>query len=197
MDPIQRIQQHFADSANLTLQSVNDLAPLVSEAAVVMTDCLLSDGKMLACGNGGSAADAQHFAAEMVGRFERERPGLPAISLTTDTSILTAIGNDYDYDQVFSKQVLALGRKGDVLFAISTSGNSRNVVAAVAAAHEREMRVVALTGKGGGRMSELLAPGDVHLCVAHDVTTRIQELHILIIHCLCDAIDNALLGEEG
>ena len=162
-----------------------------------MTDCLLTDGKILACGNGGSAADAQHFAAEMVGRFERERPELPAISLATDTSILTAVANDYDFGQVFAKQVRALGRTGDVLLAISTSGNSANVIAAIDAAHEREMRVVALTGKGGGRIGELLTRDDVHLCVPHTVTARIQEVHLLTIHCLCDAIDASLLGDEG
>ena len=161
-----------------------------------MTECLLADGKLLACGNGGSAADAQHFAAEMVGRFERERPELPAIALTTDTSILTAVANDYDFAQIFSKQVRALGRAGDVLLAISTSGNSGNVCAAIAAAHEREMRVVALTGKGGGKMNELLTQDDVHICVPHSTTTRIQEVHLLTIHCLCDAIDTSLLGEE-
>ena len=162
-----------------------------------MTECLLADGKLLACGNGGSAADAQHFAAEMVGRFERERPELPAIALTTDTSILTAVANDYDFAQVFAKQVRALGRAGDVLLAISTSGNSGNVCAAIVAAHEREMRVVALTGKGGGKMNELLTPDDVHIDVPHSTTTRIQEVHILTIHCLCDAIDASLLGDDA
>ncbi|HEY1458517.1 MAG TPA: SIS domain-containing protein, partial [Casimicrobiaceae bacterium] len=131
-----------------------------------------------------------------VGRFERERPELPAIALTTDTSILTAVANDYDFSQVFAKQVRALGRSGDVLLAISTSGNSANVVAAITAAHEREMRVIAMTGKGGGRMNELLTVDDVHICVPHSTTTRIQEVHLLSIHCLCDAIDTSLLGDE-
>ena len=197
MDTTQRIRAHFADSAELKLTAVNALAPLIARAAGLMTECLLADGKLLACGNGGSASDAQHFAAEMVGRFERERPELPAIALTTDTSILTAIANDYDFGQVFARQVRALGRAGDVLLAISTSGNSGNVCAAVAAAHEREMRVVALTGKGGGRIGELLTPDDVHICVPHSVTARIQEVHILAIHCLCDAIDASLLGDEA
>ena len=192
----QRIRAHFAESAELKLAAVDTLAPLIARAAAVMTDCLLADGKLLACGNGGSAADAQHFAAEMVGRFERERPELPAIALTTDTSILTAVANDYDFAQVFAKQVRALGRAGDVLLALSTSGNSGNVVAAIAAAHEREMRVVALTGKGGGRIGELLEADDVHICVPHSTTTRIQEVHLLSIHCLCDAIDSSLLGDE-
>jgi D-sedoheptulose 7-phosphate isomerase len=151
---------------------------------------------ILACGNGGSACDAQHFAAEMVGRFERERPELPAISLATDTSILTAVANDYAFEQIFAKQVRALGARGDVLLAISTSGNSGNVIAAIEAARDRDMRVVALTGRGGGRIGTLLGENDVHVCVPHERTARIQEVHLLAIHCLCDAIDNALLGEE-
>ena len=197
MDSIKRIRQHFTDSAQLKLDAVEALAPAVARAAEILTESLLADGKVLACGNGGSASDAQHFAAEMVGRFERERPELPAISLATDTSILTAVGNDYSFEQVFAKQVRALGAKGDVLLAISTSGNSGNVIAAIAAAHEREMRVVALTGKNGGRIGELLAAGDVNICVPHARTARIQEVHLLTIHCLCDAIDNTLLGDEA
>jgi D-sedoheptulose 7-phosphate isomerase len=197
MDTTRRIRAHFADSAQLKLAAADELAPDIARAATLMTDCLLGNGKILACGNGGSASDAQHFAAEMVGRFERERPELPAISLATDTSILTALANDYDFAQVFSKQVRALGDAGDVLLAISTSGNSGNVVAAVDAAHERGMRIVALTGKGGGRVGELVTPDDVHLCVPHTVTARIQEVHLLTIHCLCDAIDASLLGDEA
>jgi D-sedoheptulose 7-phosphate isomerase len=197
MDPTQRIRAHFTESAELKLAAVNTLAPLIVRAAGMMTECLLADGKLLACGNGGSAADAQHFAAEMVGRFERERPELPAIALTTDTSILTAVANDYDFAQVFAKQVRALGRAGDVLLAISTSGNSANICAAIAAAHGREMRVVALTGKGGGKVNELLSQDDVHVCVPHSTTTRIQEVHLLAIHCLCDAVDTSLLGEDA
>ncbi len=196
MDAARRIRMHFTDSAELKLAAAEVMAPQIARAAALMTDCLLADGKILACGNGGSAADAQHFAAEMVGRFERERPELPAISLSTDTSILTAIANDYDYAQVFSKQVRALGDSGDVLLAISTSGNSGNVVAAVDAAHERGLHIVALTGKGGGRIGELMTGDDVHLCVPHDVTARIQEVHLLTIHCMCDAIDASLLGDE-
>ena len=197
MDHISRIRAHFADSAQLKLAAVDALAPAIARAAELMSQCLLDDGKILACGNGGSAGDAQHFAAEMVGRFERERPELPAISLATDTSILTAVANDYAFEQVFAKQVRALGTAGDVLLAISTSGNSGNVVAAIEAARDREMRIVALTGKGGGRIGAMLGPGDVELRVPHDRTARIQECHLLAIHCLCDAIDNTLLGEEG
>ena len=197
MDTTHRIRAHFNDSAQLKLATVDALAPQIARAAALMTECLLADGKILACGNGGSASDAQHFAAEMVGRFERERPELPAISLATDTSILTAIANDYDYTQVFAKQVRALGGAGDVLLAISTSGNSGNVIAAVDAAHERGMRIVALTGRDGGRIGELLTANDVHVCVPHTVTARIQEVHILAIHCLCDAIDTSLLGDEA
>jgi D-sedoheptulose 7-phosphate isomerase len=194
---MKRIRDHFAESAQLKLEAVEVLAPPIARAAGILTECLFADGKILACGNGGSAADAQHFAAELVGRFERERPELPAISLATDTSLLTAVANDYSFEQVFAKQVRALGTKGDVLLAISTSGNSGNVIAAVEAAHKREMRVVALTGKGGGQIGELMAPGDVHLCVPHSRTARIQEVHLLMIHCLCDAIDATLLGDES
>ena len=197
IDHMKRIRDHFAESAQLKLEAAEALAPEIARAASIMTECLFADGKILACGNGGSAADAQHFAAELVGRFERERPELPAISLTTDTSLLTAVANDYSFEQVFAKQVRALGTKGDVLLAISTSGNSPNVMAAVEAAHKREMRVIALTGKGGGQIGELMAPGDVNLCVPHSRTARIQEVHLLMIHCLCDAIDATLLGDES
>ena len=196
MDAVKRIRGHFAASAQLQLDAQELLAPLIARAANVMTECLFSDGKILACGNGGSAADAQHFAADLVGRFERERPELPALSLTADTSLLTAVANDYAFEQIFSKQVRALGAKGDVLLAISTSGDSANVVAAIGAARERDMRVVALTGKGGGRIGELLAEGDVHICVPHTRTARIQEVHLLAIHCLCDMIDHTLLGDD-
>ena len=196
MDHVTRIRAHFTDSAQLKIAAAEALAPAIARAAEALAECLLGDGKILACGNGGSAADAQHFAAEMVGRFERERPELPAISLATDTSILTAVANDYSYEQVYAKQVRALGAAGDVLLAISTSGNSANVVAAIEAAHDREMRIVAMTGKGGGRIGAMLAARDVHLCVPHERTARVQEVHLLMIHCLCDAIDCTLLGDE-
>ena len=197
IDHLERIRGHFSDSVALKQEAREVLAEPIARAAALLTDCLFADGKILACGNGGSAADAQHFAAELVGRFERERPELPAIALTTDTSLITAIANDYSFEHVFAKQVRALGARGDVLLAISTSGNSPNVVAAVVAAHEREMRVVALTGKGGGKIGEMLAPEDVHLCVPHARTMHIQEVHILTIHCLCDVVDATLLGDDA
>ncbi len=196
IDLAARVSRHFSDSVQTKLAAVDVLAQPIVRATQVMVECLMANGKILACGNGGSAADSQHFAAEMLNRFERERPGLAAMALTTDTSTLTSIANDYDYNQVFSKQLLALGQPNDVLLAISTSGNSPNVVAAVRAAHEREMKVVALTGRGGGEISRHLAPGDVHLCVPHDQTARIQEVHLLTLHCLCDGIDCLLLGTE-
>jgi D-sedoheptulose 7-phosphate isomerase len=152
--------------------------------------------KVLACGNGGSAADSQHFAAEIVGRFERERPGMPAIALTVDTSAITAIANDYDWNRVFSKQVEALGQSGDVLLGISTSGNSKNVIEAIRAAHARNMVVIALTGRDGGEMAKMLGPTDHHLNVAHPRTMRVQEIHLLAIHCLCEVVDNVIFGEK-
>ena len=192
----QRIQQHFIDSADLKYQSAEALSKPIAAAVQAMLACVTSGGKVLACGNGGSAADAQHFAAEFVGRFERERPELGAIALTTDSSILTAIANDYAFNAIFSKQVRALGQPGDVLLAISTSGNSANVLAAVEAAHEREMSVVALTGRGGGRMGHLMRETDVHICVPHERTARVQEVHLLVLHCICDGVDTQLLGEQ-
>lgn len=195
MDLAERIERQFLDSIDAKKRSLEVLADPIERAVELMTATLGNDHKILACGNGGSAADAQHFAAELVGRFERERPELAALSLVTDTSLLTAIGNDYAFDQVFSRQVRGLGRPGDVLFAITTSGNSANVLAAVDAAHAREMHVVALTGKGGGRMNAALADGDIHICVPENRTARIQEVHLLVLHALCDGIDFCLLGE--
>jgi len=191
-----RVRRQFEESAQTKLAAIETLAEPLARAAELMASCLLANGKILACGNGGSAADAQHFSGELLNRFERERPPLAAIALTTDTSTLTAIANDYDYDQVFAKQISALGQSGDVLLAISTSGNSRNVIKAIHAAHERELRVVAMTGRGGGEMADLLGDGDVHICVPHGQTPRIQEVHLLGLHCLCDGIDTLLLGAE-
>lgn len=196
MDLIDRISRQFEDSAQTKLGAIEWMAAPIAQAIEAMTSSLINNGKVLACGNGGSAADAQHFAAELVNRFEMERPPLAAVALTTDSSILTSIGNDYDFVQIFSKQVRALGQPGDILLAISTSGNSPNVIDAIAAAHEREMRVIALTGKGGGKIGELLSPEDIHLYVPSDRTARIQEVHLLVLHCLCDGIDCLLLGVE-
>lgn len=190
-----RIGQHFDDSAQLKQQSKKVLAKPIAAASEALVQCLMSDGKILICGNGGSAADAQHFAAELVNRFEVERPGLACVALTTDSSILTSIANDYDYNQIFSKQVRALGMEGDVLIAISTSGNSASVVAAIEAAHDRSMTVVALTGRDGGKMGTILKDTDYHICVPSKSTARIQEVHLLSLHCLCDAIDHLILGE--
>ena len=191
-----RIEQHFIDSADLKYQAAQVLSRPISAAVAAILASVTSGGKVLACGNGGSAADAQHFAAEFVGRFERERPELGAIALSTDSSILTAVANDYHFDQIFAKQVRALGQSGDVLLAITTSGNSANVLAAIEAAHEREMIVVALTGKGGGKMGQALRETDVHICVPHERTARIQEVHLLALHCICDGVDAQLLGDQ-
>jgi D-sedoheptulose 7-phosphate isomerase len=196
VDLIARISRQFDDSVATKRAAQELLAAPIAAAVELMTACLLNNGKILACGNGGSAADAQHFSAELLNRFEKERPPLAAVALTTDTSTLTSIANDYDFDQVFSKQVRALGQPGDILLAISTSGNSPNVIEAIGAAHERELRVVALTGRGGGRVGELLHEGDLNICVPADRTARIQEVHLLALHCLCDGIDCLLLGVD-
>lgn len=196
MDLIARVSKNFEDSAHTKLDAIEMLAAPIAAAIEIMTGSLINNGKILACGNGGSAADAQHFAAELVGRFEAERQELGAIALSTDSSILTAIGNDYGFNHIFSKQVRALGHSGDVLLAISTSGNSGNIIEAIQAAHDADMRVIALTGRGGGRIGEMLRDDDIHLCVPAERTARIQETHLLIIHCLCDGIDCLLLGVE-
>ncbi|MEJ1958697.1 MAG: phosphoheptose isomerase [Nitrosomonadales bacterium] len=196
MDLTTRIRNHFDDSMQTKLQARDALAQPIADAAHALVICLMNDGKILACGNGGSAADAQHFAAELINRFEIERPALAAIALTTDSSVLTSIANDYDYSQIFSRQVRGLGMADDILIAISTSGNSLNVVEAIHAAHERDMRVIAITGREGGTMGEMLEENDFHLCVHAENTARIQEVHLLILHCLCDAIDHLLLGGE-
>lgn len=192
----QRIQQHFVESATLKQQCADILPEETARAAQMMVQSLMNGKKILACGNGGSAGDAQHFAAELVGRFERERMELPAIALTTDSSILTAIANDYDFQQVFSKQVRALGCEEDILLAISTSGNSANVIEAIQAAHDRSMLIIALTGRDGGKMAGLLSETDVLLNVPHQRTARIQEVHLSLIHSLCDAVDCLLFGEK-
>ncbi len=193
---IERIIGHFNESARLKLDMAELLAPAIASAADHMLQCILRDGKVLACGNGGSAADAQHFSSKMMSRFELERPGLPAIALTTDTSTLTSVANALAFEQVFARQVSALGQPGDVLLAISTSGDSPNIVAAAEAARGRDMAVIALTGHDGGKLAEQLSDRDVLICVPADSAARIQEIHLLAIHCLCDAVDSALLGVE-
>ena len=191
-----RIKEHFEESLSVKMLSIEHLTLDLAQATQVMVNSLKLGGKILACGNGGSAGDAQHFAAELVGRFERERMELGAIALTTDSSILTAIGNDYGFDEIFSKQVRAIGKKEDILLGISTSGNSPNVILAIKAAKKMGMRVVAFTGRGGGKIKDLLEPEDVHLCVPSERTARIQETHLLLIHCLCDGIDYLLLDAK-
>ena len=191
-----RILGHFQSAAQTQLNAAEALAPAIEQAARHMVHCLTQGGKILACGNGGSAADAQHFVSKMINRFEQERPGLAAISLTADTSTLTSIANDLAYEQVFARQVKALGQPGDILLAISSSGNSHNVLQAVAAAHTRSMPVIALTGHQGGGLAEQMQEDDVFLCVPAESTARIQEVHLLTIHCLCDAVDSVLLGVE-
>jgi len=197
MDLVPRISQHFQDSAQTKLDAAPVLAGPIARAVELMVASLAAGGKIMACGNGGSAADAQHFAAELINRFEVERPPLAAIALTTDSSTLTSIANDYRYEDVFAKQVRAHGHPGDVLLAISTSGNSPSVLEAIAAAHEQEVSVVALTGREGGRVPALLRQDDVHLCVPAQRTARIQEVHLLTLHCLCDGIDTLLQGSKG
>jgi D-sedoheptulose 7-phosphate isomerase len=194
MDLQQRIYQHFQDSIQTKLSALEALQPSIADASQMLIECLLANGKILTCGNGGSAGDAQHFAAELINRFERERPALPALALTTDSSTLTAIANDYHYNEVFAKQIRGLGQPGDILLAISTSGNSANILTAITAAHERQMTVLALSGRDGGKLTELLQANDIELRVPAMVTARIQETHLLIIHCLCDLIDEQLFS---
>ncbi len=195
MDNTDRVVQIFNESIDTISQALDTVAPLIHNAAAAMTEALLADRKILACGNGGSAADAQHFASEMLNRFDMERPGLPGIALTTDTSTLTSIANDYEYSDVFGKQVLAIGQPGDVLLVITTSGNSSNLIRAVAAGRERHMRCIALSGRDGGRLNEHLSEEDVNILVPGPSTARIQEVHSIIIHCFCDLIDRQLLGQ--
>lgn len=188
-----RASQHFLDSIAVKQEAEKILPEQIARGIVAMTDCLRAGGKVMACGNGGSAADAQHFAAELIGRFERERQELAAIALTTDTSILTAVGNDYSYDEIFSKQVRGLGKKGDILIGISTSGNSKNVVSAIEAAKKMGIHIIALTGNGGGKIKSLLGADDIHLCAPSTRTARIQETHLVLLHALCDGVDHLLL----
>ena len=194
MDAESLVNEHFADSVAAKQAAANVLAPAIARAGQLMAKSLLNEGKILSCGNGGSAADSQHFSAELLNRFEMERPGLPAIALTTDSSTLTSIANDYAYEDIFAKQITALGRENDVLLAISTSGNSENVNRAIAAAHDRAVKVVALSGHDGGRMAGLLSDDDVEIRVPAERTARIQEVHLVVLHCLCDLIDRTLLG---
>ena len=196
MDAVTRVREHFAESIATKRTSVDVISENIAEAGQVLSESLLDDGKILSCGNGGSAGDAQHFSSELLNRFEAERPGLPAMALTTDSSTLTSISNDYAYEEIFSKQIRALGKSPDVLLAISTSGNSENVCRAISAAHERGMKVVALTGRDGGKMAGMYHDGDIEIRVPATRTARIQEVHLVVIHALCDLIDAAILGES-
>ena len=196
MELLTRVDRHFAASLQAKKRTLEAMGPRIVQAAEHLAERLRQGNKVLACGNGGSAADAQHFAAELVNRFEIERPGLAAIALTTDSSALTSIANDYAFEQVFARQVQALGRDGDVLLAISTSGHSANVLAAITTARELGMSTVALTGRDGGRMGQQLAEGDIEIRADATATARIQETHILVIHCLCDLVDWLLFGKE-
>jgi len=191
---ISRIETIFADSIAVKQKTFESIAQQISLAGELMVQSLLSEGKIMACGNGGSAADSQHFTSELINRFEAERPALPAIALTTDSSAITSIANDYQYDEIFSRQIHALGREPDILLAISTSGQSNSIVQAIEAAHEREMSVIALTGKNGGQVARHLSGNDIELRVPAMQTARIQEAHITIIHALCDLIDHQLFG---
>lgn len=197
MDTVTRVAELFNDSIEIKQRAAEVLCPVVAEVAEALIKCLVEGHKVLVCGNGGSAADAQHFAAEMLNRFEAERPGLPAIALTTDSSTLTSIANDYQFSDVFARQVRALGQSGDVLLCITTSGGSANIVSAIEAAHDRDMPVVLLSGRDGGAAAVALAQGDLEIRVPSGSTARTQEVHILVLHCLCDLIDRSLLGEGG
>ena len=196
MNQAENLRKHFEEGIELRRKMAQAMPEKIARAGEALAQALQAGRKVLACGNGGSAADCQHFAAELVGRFERERPGFPAMALTTDTSALTAIANDYSYDVVFSKQVESLGQAGDFLLGISTSGNSKNVIAAIRSAQARGMRVIALTGRDGGEMGRMLRDDDFHLNVEHPRTMRVQEIHLLTVHCLCEVVDNVIFGEK-
>ena len=193
---LDRIRHHFTDNIQTKINSADTLLDIIAHACEIMVNALINGNKILSCGNGGSAGDAMHFSSEMLNRFERERPSLPAIALSTDINTITAIANDYSFKEIFSKQIRALGNKGDVLLAISTSGNSENILHACEAAHDRGMSIIALTGKDGGQLAKALQPEDVEIRIPSHSTARIQETHLLVIHCFCDLIDNQLFGEE-
>ena len=197
MDPIERIRTIFDESIAVKTRCVEALSPKIADAAACIANGVLNSGKVLTCGNGGSAADAQHFSSEMLNRFERERPGLPAVALTVDASTVTSIANDYQFADIFAKQIRALGQPGDVLLAFSTSGGSHNILNAIDAAHDQDMRVILASGKDGGQASKSLKDGDIELRVPSSSTARIQESHLIIIHCLCDLIDSHLLGQDA
>lgn len=190
------VKQIFNDSIQTQITAADTISEIIAKGAQMMVDALLNNHKILACGNGGSAADAQHFSAEMLNRFESERPSLPAISLTTDTSTITSIANDYHFNEIFSKQIKALGQPGDILLALSTSGHSKNIIEAIIAAHHRQMRVIALTGRDGGDIPPLLNANDIEIRVPSESTARIQETHGIVIHCLCDIIDRQLFSAK-
>ena len=194
MNSTDRIRQHFSDSIQTKITAADTLIDVIADAGQLLVNCLLEGHKILSCGNGGSAADAQHFSSELLNRFEAERPSLPAMALTTDASTVTSIANDYSYEQIFSKQIKGLGQSGDVLLAISTSGNSANVIHAIDAAHDRGLNVLALTGRDGGEIGKKMQGQDVEVRIPAQATCRIQECHLLIIHCLCDYIDHNLFG---
>ncbi len=196
MDISERVTNIFTTHIETAQAAMGDISADIVDGATLMTNALLADHKILSCGNGGSASDAQHFSSELLNRFERERPGLPAIALTTDSSTITSISNDYTFDDIYSKQVSALGQQGDVLLAISTSGNSANILRAVMAAHQRQMHCVILSGSTGGDLAGILEDDDIFISIPSKSTARIQEIHIIVIHCLCDLIDTQLLGPE-
>ncbi len=197
MDPIERIKSIFDESIAVKQRCRDELPALIAAAAACIADAIMNSGKILSCGNGGSAGDAQHFSSEMLNRFERERPGLPAIALTTDASTVTSIANDYQFADIFARQIRALGNPGDVLLAFSTSGNSHNILNGIDAAHDRDMRIILVSGKDGGQAAASMLENDIELRVPSFSTARVQESHLAVIHCLCDLVDGHLLGQES